>query len=155
MRVILPPTIQRELIAELKRAGCREIGGILMARQLEAGVFRVERISVQRRGGGFAHFVRVIAAAVRPLRRFFVETDYHCSEYNYLGEWHSHPSFSLEPSGRDEQSMQGIVEDPTVGARFAVLLLAKIHSDQTLLGSVHVFLPNQPFFTGELVLETI
>ena len=154
MKVLLPPMIQRELTDELGRAGTREIGGILMARQLEAGVFRVERISVQRRGGGFAHFVRALAAVARPLRRFFADTGQRFSEYNYLGEWHSHPSFALAPSGCDARSMQEIVDDPDTGAQFAVLLLVKLQADRHFAGSIHVFLPDQPPLPGDLLLET-
>jgi hypothetical protein len=47
------------------------------------------------------------------------------SRFNYLGEWHSHPSFSTIPSDKDIQTMQSIVEDPHVGANFLVLLVCK------------------------------
>ena len=48
MKIILAPQIVQRLRRELRRAGRREIGGLLMGEDLGSEQFRVVDISVQR-----------------------------------------------------------------------------------------------------------
>jgi hypothetical protein len=59
-----------------------------------------------------------------------------------LGEWHSHPSFELEPSGKDDLSIREIVEDRDVGANFVVLLMVKLAGNGELLTRAYTYLPD-------------
>jgi hypothetical protein len=47
--------------------------------------------------------------------------------FNYLGEWHSHPSFSVQPSFEDIESMTDIVENGNSTITFAVPLIVFAH----------------------------
>jgi hypothetical protein len=49
-------------------------------------------ISFQKRGGTFAHFVRDPTHHKAFLTDFFASTGKDYKRFNYLGEWHSHPS---------------------------------------------------------------
>lgn len=155
MKVLLSTEIVNRLIAALRRAGRREIGGILMGECLAPDYFRVTDITIQFRGGSFASFLRNIRLTLSPLKHFFEKTAYNYQRFNYLGEWHSHPSFTLEPSGLDIQSMQEIVEDHQVGATFAVLIIVHLAQNNALEGGVTVFVPGQPYFRGSLVMENL
>lgn len=136
----LPVEIQEELLAALKRAGNREVGGVLMAAHLGPNRFKVVEITVHRRGA-VASFVRRIEDAIGRLRVFFSRTGNDYTKYNYIGEWHSHPLFAPEPSGKDDASMSEIVDDLTVGANFVVLLIVKLGPSGNLLASLHTYLP--------------
>ena len=153
MRITLPTALKVRLEAELQRAGRHEIGGVLMGRDMGGGNFRIEDLHVQRSGGSFAFFLRQVQSFLVPLERFFDQTGHRYTEYNYLGEWHSHPSFSLRPSGTDTASMQEIVDDPEVGATFAVLLITKLCDSRQLAGRVYVFMPDRPYFEAIFELE--
>ena len=153
MEVRVPADVTAKLIQALRRAGRREIGGILMGECLAPDRFRVADLTIQSRGGSFAVFVRNVVQALDPLRRFFARTDHNYLRFNYLGEWHSHPSFRPEPSVRDVRSMVDIVEDPCVGATFAVLLIVRLGVAGELEGTVTVFMPGQSPFRGDLVME--
>jgi integrative and conjugative element protein (TIGR02256 family) len=87
-------------------------------------LFRVVEISVQRSGGTAACFIRHPNEHKAQLERFFAQTGNDYARFNYLGEWHSHPSFEPAPSETDVCTMQSIVEDPEVGVNFLVLLCA-------------------------------
>ena len=50
------------------------------------------------------------------------------TRFNYLGEWHSHPSFEPLPSDTDIRTMQSLVEDPDVGVNFLVLMVCRMAS---------------------------
>jgi proteasome lid subunit RPN8/RPN11 len=100
MQLLLPPKIIKRLQRELRRAGKQEIGGLLMGEHVRDEIFRVVDISVQRAGGSEAYFIRDPASHKTQLEKFFADTGADYSRFNYLGEWHSHPTFEAVPSYR-------------------------------------------------------
>lgn len=141
------------LTNELKKSKGREIGGLLMGEHVSENVFRVSNLTVQKDGGNTAYFVRCVGNQVKEeLKIFFEESNYNYEKYNYLGEWHSHPSFSLIPSKKDQSTMRNIVNDPEVGALFAVLLIVKLDNG-ILQGNVTAFVPGFSIFQGKLIEE--
>jgi len=129
------------LLAALRKAGRREVGGILMGEHSGPNLFVVREMTIHRRGT-FASFVRRIEDAIGKLRAFFLETGHDYARFNYIGEWHSHPSFAPYPSSTDDLSMLQIVQDDSVGANFVVLLIAKLGSEGKLISTVHTYLPD-------------
>lgn len=141
LTLILPSEQEALLLAALRKAGRREVGGVLMGEHAGPNLFIVQEVTVHRRGA-FASFVRRIEDAIGSLRAFFRETGHDYTRFNYIGEWHSHPSFEPYPSRTDDMSMLQIVQDETVGANFAVLLVAKLGSEGELVSTVHTYLPD-------------
>lgn len=139
MQLLLAPQIVKRLKRELRRAGRREIGGLLMGEHVRDELFRVVDISVQRSGGSHACFIRHPKDHEAHLERFFARTGADYTRFNYLGEWHSHPSFKAVPSDTDMETMQSIVNDPAVGANFLVLLIAKLASMQEIAVTATAF----------------
>ena len=140
LTLVLPRDIQVKLLAALRRAGKREIGGVLMAEHVGPDRFELMDITVHKRGA-MAFFVRRIEDALGRLQAFFSSTDNQYARYNYIGEWHSHPMFAAEPSQTDDTSMHQIADDPKVGANFVVLLIVKLDSSGALVTGVHTYLP--------------
>jgi len=151
IHVLLLPDVRIRLIKALHQAGAREIGGILMGEHTGFDEFTVREITVQRRGT-WIRFVRHLTEAIVGLRRFFERTQGAYTRYNYLGEWHSHPSFSTQPSSTDDESMRKIVQDPNVGATFVVLLIFRLHPSSELVGSSHTYLPDGTKHESRLTL---
>src|SRR5438132_1173752 len=112
MQLLIPAEIVSHLGNALTQAGQREIGGILMGEHVGAETFRVREVTIQRKKGTFAAFVRMVAEILAPLRAFFEATKHDYTRFNYLGEWHSHHSFALQPSSRDHVTMYEMVMDP-------------------------------------------
>lgn len=139
IHVVLDDACSRKLKGALKRAGPNEIGGILAAENLGGGVFKIVAISIQRSGGSFARFVRQFGPHDRFMRRFFDSTGHEYQRFNYLGEWHSHPSFPALPSGVDLRQMQLLAEESDQRATFLVLLIAKLGTSGALEASAHAF----------------
>lgn len=125
IEVRLSDACGRKLKAELARAGSNEIGGVLAAENLGGGIFDIVDLSVQRSGGSYASFKRTFGQHDRFMRRFFNRTGHHYERFNYLGEWHSHPSFPALPSFVDGNQMQLLLREPDQKARFLVLLVVK------------------------------
>ncbi len=112
------------MMEALARAGEREIGGVLMARQIEPGSFEVVDFSVDEISGERSHFVRDHAYHNTFLGEFFEKTGHDYENYNYVGEWHSHPRLPVSPSITDIESMEELVYGER-GIPFAVLLVVR------------------------------
>jgi [CysO sulfur-carrier protein]-S-L-cysteine hydrolase len=154
MKLILPRDITAQLVQALEKAGAREIGGILMGEHVEPDTFRVKAVTIQLKGGTFATFIRRVADVLAPLRSFFNKTHHDYTRFNYLGEWHSHHSFALSPSGQDNLTMQSMVMDSSLGARFVILLLVKQDRSGQFKGAVTVYQPYCIPSAGNLMLES-
>lgn len=153
MLTLILPSEQHELLLDaLQKAGRREVGGILMGEHAGPNLFVVQEMTVHRRGA-FASFVRRIEDAIGRLRAFFQETDHDYARFNYIGEWHSHPSFAPYPSTTDDVSMLEIVQDEAVGANFVALLIAKLGPEGELISTVHTYLPDGARIQSNLVLQ--
>jgi integrative and conjugative element protein (TIGR02256 family) len=153
MQVLLAPEVTRRLQRELRRAGSREIGGLLLAEHAGEELFRVVEISVQRTGGTHAGFMRDPARHHRQLKSFFRRTGEDYTRFNYLGEWHSHPCFPADPSSTDVETMQSIVEDPAVGVNFLVLIVCKRAAAGAIEATATTFLAQNHPVRVPLVVE--
>ncbi|MGO7790754.1 Mov34/MPN/PAD-1 family protein [Rhizobium ruizarguesonis] len=124
VQLVLPGQVRERMMSALARAGEREIGGVLMARQVVAGTFEIVDFSIDEISGERAHFVRDHAYHNVFLEAFFEKTGRDYETFNYVGEWHSHPRLPILPSVMDLESMEELVN----GERdipFAVLLVVR------------------------------
>jgi proteasome lid subunit RPN8/RPN11 len=136
--VVLSSRCARKLKKELRLAGRNEIGGVMAGEQFADGQFLVKDLSVQRNGTPTS-FVRDPVQHRKFMRRFHLLTGNKPERFNYLGEWHSHPSFLALPSTPDIRTMQAEIEDDEQTSSFLVLLVIKLGRDGGLVGSTHAF----------------
>lgn len=141
LRLVLKEEVTETIKGGLRAAGRRETGGVLMGEHVGENEFAVTDVTLHRRGA-FAFFVRRMEEAISYIRSFFDRSNHNYLRFNYIGEWHSHPSFELEPSLEDDASMFQIVADPAVGAHFAVLVVVKLDIAGRLLANAHLYLPD-------------
>ena len=154
MKIFLPDQIEKRLILALEKADSKEIGGVLMGEHIGEAEFRIVDLTIQKQHGTFAFFVRLVTDAVTSLQRFFKQTGYNYRKFNYLGEWHSHPSFPPTPSSKDIQSMLEIVTDTDIGANFVVLLIVRSIGAQEVEATATAFLPDNRYFECKLIRES-
>ena len=124
-----------------------------MGEHIDEAEFCIVDLTIQEQLGSTEFFIRLVADIVKPLKRFFKRTGYNYRKFNYLGEWHSHPSFPPVPSQKDIQSMQDIVTDSDTGANFAILLIVRLKDTQEIEATATVFLRDGQFFECELIKE--
>jgi len=153
MVIHLPKEYQIKIKEALIKAGKNEIGGILMGEHINENEFKICDISISNRNGGFAFFNRLVSHAVRVLNKFFTKTKHKYKKYNYLGEWHSHPSFKPIPSEKDLLTMAELISDESVGANFAILLIVKLNRSNQIEASTTVFTPDFKYYPCELSSE--
>lgn len=126
MLITIPRDIRTRMKSQMRHAGRREIGGILMGEETGIGSFRIVDFSVDAKTGSRAHFVRDAVHHKAALGEFFERTGHDYARFNYLGEWHTHPSFDVKPSRTDLTSMQRLVEGER-DVDFVLLLIGRLH----------------------------
>jgi len=142
MKLDFPNDLRLRMRREVGAAGCVEIGGILMAEQIEPGHFRLADFTVDGQRGGAAHFVRSVDDHQAALSGFFERTGSDFSRFNYLGEWHSHPNHVPVPSREDVASMISLV-DGERDIPFAALLVVR-RTWRSMAMSASLFERGQP-----------
>lgn len=143
----------RRFQMHLRTAGAHEIGGVLVGEQLTENTFRLADFSVQHTGGSTTCFVRAPEQHAAFCDAFFARTGHQYTRFNYLGEWHSHPSFPALPSTTDVAAMQDMVEDAAQGLHFAVLLIVNLDCRHQLRMSGTAFRAHTPPVEVELISE--
>lgn len=149
IEVVLNSRCVRKLRRELVNAGANEIGGVLAAEQIGDGKFLVLDLSVQRDGTN-THFERDPVQHVEFIKKFHERMGSQPEKFNYLGEWHSHPSYQAIPSKEDIIQMQKLVKDDEQASTFLTLMVVKLDAQGLLRGSVYGFRPNQMPVRGKL-----
>lgn len=124
----IPAELLHRLASTLKRAGHREIGGVLVGENISKNCFKLLDFSVQKHGGSGSCFIRDHNYHRPFLEDFFDITKHNYQRFNYLGEWHSHPSFPVDPSHTDMKTMEELISDPEQGAAFALLMICRFDS---------------------------
>ena len=142
MKIELTKGVRDRMMLCLAKAKRREIGGILMAEQIEPGEFRIVDFSLDEVTGSAAHFVRSPDHHRVALDAFFARTGNDYARYNYLGEWHSHPNHAPFPSTTDVLSMQDLLYEER-SIPFAILLIVKRVWWRRFLCSAVLFSQNQ------------
>jgi [CysO sulfur-carrier protein]-S-L-cysteine hydrolase len=152
MHLQIHPDQLMALAKHLATAGRREIGGVLVGEHLAESRFRLADLSFQRSKGTESCFVRRTEENESFLASFFERTgDFR--RFNYLGEWHSHPSFPAHASVTDHRAMQAIVEDGPAAPLFAVLIVTRLAHDGGIELSATAYRPGQP--TSSVSVEVV
>ena len=125
MRIELRNNVRLRLRKALRQAGHREIGGMIFAEELGPGDFRIIDFSLDATTGSRSTFSRYPELHRQALNDFFRRTGHDFTRFNYLGEWHSHPSFSVNPSRHDIATMTELVEN-NESISFAVLMIMRL-----------------------------
>lgn len=119
----LTQPVKTKLVKALHKFGDLEIGGILIGRKVAEDSFEIIDASISDEDNrfSFVSFVRGTKKSERLLKQYFRQATGY-----YIGEWHSHPRFSLDPSYADIRTMMGILQNPGYGVSFVILLIVQM-----------------------------
>ena len=152
MEVELTKNVRSRMLSSLKKARRREVGGMLMAKQIEPGMFSIVDFTIDEFTGSANQFLRSPDRHRAALDDFFSRTGNDYSRYNYLGDWHSHPNHSHLPSSIDILSMQDLLEEER-GINFAILLIVKRGWLRRFFCSAMLFRQNEEPFNIEVFVR--
>ena len=132
MKIRISRRIVDGLVRDLQAAGSREIGGVLFAEQLDEGDFRVLEATRQLGDGTRSSFCREGTQARSDILAFHRQYGDRPQQFNYFGEWHSHPDAPLFPSPRDHATMIQLLADQAGAIDFLVLMLTRLSREDAL-----------------------
>jgi integrative and conjugative element protein (TIGR02256 family) len=124
-----------QLIAQARRHGPLETGGIVLGYRVEGGreivithlVGPGPRAQHMREG-----FAPDTAYQEAEIERIFAETDRRSI---YLGDWHSHPGRAPMPSRKDEGALRRIARYQQAEAPNPLMLIAGLENGETTLAA--------------------
>ncbi|WP_461640536.1 Mov34/MPN/PAD-1 family protein [Labilibaculum euxinus] len=121
------PEVETKIERALRKSGDFETGGILIGKKIEDKSFEIVDVSVSDEDNKYSitSFIRGIKKSDMLLRKHYKRK----SGY-YIGEWHSHPKFSLSPSCQDIATMIGILADDNYGVTFNILMITKMNNNK-------------------------
>lgn len=113
------------IYSTLEKYGNLEIGGMLVGYQRGKNHFSIADATIADDIGKFSifNFIRDPIKSIKIITQLFIK-----KKYNYIGEWHSHPKFALQPSTKDIATMKGIIADKGYGVNFVLLIITKLNN---------------------------
>lgn len=150
-------TLNRVVLADLHRTGWdaypNETGGILLGHHASVGRFGAVVVR-QLVGPG--------PAAVHEPRRFEPDHEWQAAQVaehwardqslEYLGDWHTHPRGSVDPSPLDRATLRVISAFPDANQPNPVMLIVALHPHRSHLGATVLFC-GRAFRTLRVALE--
>ncbi|MEW8288094.1 MAG: Mov34/MPN/PAD-1 family protein [Candidatus Thiodiazotropha endolucinida] len=132
MKLRIGKSLIKRWKVDLVEAGNYEIGGILFGEQVDDSEFILLDITTQKNSRFCDSFVRDADEARRSICKFNEKYNHSYSKYNYLGEWHSHPNFTVLPSTKDKATMRMLLQHPDNKANFLLLIIIRINKLHSL-----------------------
>ena len=127
MRIRIERRTIDDWVKHLKRAGPREIGGVLFGEQIDEGYFRIVEATRQRFWSGtYDRFCRKGTQARKNILSLHRRYGRQAKRFNYFGEWHSHPNAPVVPSLCDEMTMTHLLAEQAGAVNFLVLVVVRI-----------------------------
>lgn len=151
LRLTVPRSQLEKMQACLKEGGIREIGGWLVAEQIAPGDFELVGFTVDLEVGTWDHFESVPGSHTEQLDEILMANENRSGRVDYLGEWHSHPTFPPVPSTIDLAAMTNMVENS--GPAFAALVIVRMLVTTSIEASITTFQRGQPPANGRLTFE--
>jgi len=139
MKVIIPNNTKYNILAALNYANKKEVGGLLIGEIINYMTIEIINMTSQSKWLKSFFLRKWSRKEKKELNDILDQYGNNFSSINYCGEWHSHPSFSLEPSNRDIKSMWELCFDVKVSANFLILLIVKSAGKNDLQAKCYYF----------------
>jgi integrative and conjugative element protein (TIGR02256 family) len=140
MKLIIDQKLIESWKSTLLKAKQKEIGGVLFGEHIGDKEFRLVEFTLQSQQGGEASFRRIGCEARKSLKQISQSYGNDHTQFNYLGEWHSHPNSLVIPSEKDCETMHAILDDESTSSNFLVLMILKINHQSNIELSASTFL---------------
>lgn len=149
MKIIIREEIADRILNQVRKYSPNETKGALFAHKIDDNTFEIEDVYFEKRIGSF-----VFVSLENSLRykKFQKEYDrkhhYDYRNHNYIGDWHSHPSFALFPSGYDSNEVVDELKESN--ANFLIQIIVQ-EKENKLIGNC--FLYNSSVTAKQIELE--
>ena len=129
MKIIVPKEIAIKIFEAVKKEGLCEIKGSLYAQFISENQYKIEDVFISKNKGTHFFSNLIINHAYHKFeKQYFKKHNYDYVNHNYIGDWHSHPSFECKPSSYDEKEIK--TELLSSNAHFLIQLIVKVIDDE-------------------------
>lgn len=148
MKIIIPKLIAAKIYNQVIKYSPNETKGALFAKKISNELFEIDDIYIEKNVGSFAFVTLINNKKYQKFQKTYHEknnNDY--VRHNYIGDWHSHPSFELNPSSFD---IKEVKEDlKASNAKFLIQIIVKAENEN-LIGNAFYF--NRKVFAKKIDL---
>lgn len=137
MKIIIPKNFSNKIFERIKETAPNETKGALFAQKINDNLYVVDDVYFEKKVGSFA-FVELYNNKIYQQfqRKYHEKHNNDFKNHNYIGDWHSHPSFECYPSGFDQLEVQADLQQSN--ARFLIQTILKIKDDK-LVGNCFLY----------------
>jgi [CysO sulfur-carrier protein]-S-L-cysteine hydrolase len=137
MTIILPKKISKILHKQIHRHSPNETKGALFAKQIDDDHYEIDEVYLERQIGSIA-FVRLYnnQRYKRFQKQYHAKHDDDFLHHNYIGDWHSHPSFECVPSSFDRMEVEMDLQQSN--ANFLIQVILKVEYNK-LVGDAFLY----------------
>lgn len=151
MKIIVPKEISNKLIEVIVQHNPYEIKGSFYAEQIKENFFIIDDVYVSEISGNRFFSNLIVNARYKKFERdYYSKKNFIYTKYNYIGDWHSHPSYECIPSDYDRKEIRK--EFRNSNANFLVQFIFKV-IDEKLIGNAFLCKGNEIVKIEELVIE--
>lgn len=135
MKIIVKKEVADKIKKAVKKAGKKEIKGACFAEKIDDNIFEIEDVYISKIGS-FSFSNLVVSFKYRMFEnKYFKKHSNDYEKHNYIGDWHSHPSFELVPSSYDKKEV--IDELSKSNAHFLIQIIVKISNENLQMKCYH------------------
>lgn len=149
MKIVIKKEVTSKIYETVQLAGINEIKGSCYAFHKDNDLFEIEETYISQQKGTFSFSNLIINCKYNLFeKRYYKKHRNNFKEHNYIGDWHSHPSFKLKPSNYDIEEVNS--ELINSNANFLIQIIVKIVNNE-LIGKCYYYNRNSVF--EECILE--
>jgi len=151
MKIIVPKNIVDSIFGAVEKAGVCEIKGALYAKYISSNCYEIEDVFISKNAGTSFFSNLIIGFSYHRFEKnYFKKHNNDFKNHNYIGDWHSHPSFECIPSEYDVK--EAFDELRNSNANFLIQLIVK-NDGGKLIGNCFLYNDNESHEKCSLVIE--
>lgn len=137
MKIIMPKTISKKIYQRIKETSPNETKGALFAKKINDDLYEIDAVYFEKIIGTYAFVKLYNNEAYKKFQEKYHAK--HLNDYethNYIGDWHSHPSFECYPSSYDRLEVESDLQKSN--AKFLIQMILK-NINQSLTGNCFLY----------------
>ncbi len=151
MKIVIPKKMCIKLKKELNRMGFYETRGSFFAERVNDDLFVINDIYFSRKQGTVSFIQMIIGSDYHRFQNIYHKKHkFEYKKFNFIGDWHSHPSFSCNPSRYDVKEAKDDLEHSN--ANFIVQCILKLINNN-LTGNAYVYYRDRKTEEIDLIIK--
>ena len=151
MKIIVQKEVRIKIQNKLNKSRSNESKGACFAFRMSNDCYLIEDVFISKEKGTFCFSnLKINFRYKRFEKNYFRKHNFDYLNHNYIGDWHSHPSFECKPSNYDKK--EAFEELKKSNANFLIQLILKMDKGQ-LVGRCFLYQEHIKVKECDLVIQ--